>query len=307
MTENRSEPAGDLYLSTGLVLLLGRNIRCTPHRHFTASLTVSLDEPLYFRTSPHEEPRHTLGFVARSNALFELDTANALVMNLQLDPEKSDAMALDAIDFGEDEVVEIPEAILTPLRAKLRALTQGPRVYGHALKSAALTSLHPEPLRRRTFDPRIARVLSRLKRSFPEAPSSGQLAREVGLSEGRLLHLFAEHVGVPLRRYVLSLRLRRMLFFMAMGQTLTDAAQEAGFSDSAHLARVYRDMYGLPPSKILRSPSVRIHVEQDPHSFGDPHAEHDRMLIERYLPRKPPRQVEAPTSLTGLRPSDPGA
>jgi AraC-like DNA-binding protein len=281
MAVSERDPVGVLYLSTGLVLLLGRYINTAPHRHFAGSVTVSLEGPIRYRTlnGPWIEAR---GIVARPNAVFELDTGEALVMNFQIDPEKADAAALDALPFGTCEVIAFPDQILDPLIDTLRAMAHAPRVNGHAMRNATLYAICQEPRKPRTFDPRIARVLLLLKQTFPDAPTSGELAAQVGLSEGRLIHLFGEQLGVPLRRYVLSLRLRHVLFGLAMGHNLTDSAHEAGFCDSAHFTRVYRDMYGMPPSKILRSDTVRIRFQApDNGAPKSPHAEQDRPLLQR--------------------------
>ena len=131
--------------------------------------------------------------------------------------------------------------------------------------------------------------------AFPDAPSSGELATEVGLSEGRLIHLFSEQLGVPLRRYVLWLRVRYMLFCLSMNQNLTDAAHEAGFSDSAHYSRVFREMYGFAPSKLFRSDSVQIRLELSEDTVPSPHAEQDRKLVELIL-QKLVERTRPPTS-----------
>jgi AraC-like DNA-binding protein len=36
----------------------------------------------------------------------------------------------------------------------------------------------------------------------------------------------------------------------AAGGSLTDAAHEAGFADSAHLSRTFRRMFGVAPSSL---------------------------------------------------------
>ncbi|MBF6328091.1 helix-turn-helix domain-containing protein [Nocardia transvalensis] len=74
------------------------------------------------------------------------------------------------------------------------------------------------------------------------------LAREVNLSESRLGHLFTDEVGIPLRPYVRWLRMQRAIERLASGGSLTDAAHDAGFADSAHLSRACRGMFGRAPS-----------------------------------------------------------
>ena len=59
--------------------------------------------------------------------------------------------------------------------------------------------------------------------------------------------------GLPLRRYVLWLRLRDVLLSLAEGASLTEAAHAAGFADSAHMSRTFRDMFGVRPSMFLKN------------------------------------------------------
>ncbi|MBV9228376.1 MAG: AraC family transcriptional regulator [Chloroflexi bacterium] len=59
-----------------------------------------------------------------------------------------------------------------------------------------------------------------------------------------------------------SLRWQRLLVALrtsASGASLTEAAHAAGFADSAHLTRVFRTTFGLPPSRIFKnSHSVQV-------------------------------------------------
>jgi len=104
----------------------------------------------------------------------------------------------------------------------------------------------------REIDSRVREVLKILKQDFLAPPKAAELARRVGLSSGRLIHLFSEQMSLPLRRYVLWLRLRDVVLSLAMGHTLTEAAHRAGFADSAHMTRTFRGMFGMPPSRLSR-------------------------------------------------------
>lgn len=75
-------------------------------------------------------------------------------------------------------------------------------------------------------------------------------AAHVHLSEGRARHLFAEHTQMPFKAYVLWLRLERAVELYAQGHSLTEAAHEAGFADSAHLSRTFRRTFGLPAAAL---------------------------------------------------------
>ncbi len=75
-------------------------------------------------------------------------------------------------------------------------------------------------------------------------------ADNVGLSPGRASHLFVEETGLPFRTYLLWLRLVRAVDAYTAGASLTQAAQDAGFADSAHLSRTFRRMFGLPAASL---------------------------------------------------------
>ena len=78
------------------------------------------------------------------------------------------------------------------------------------------------------------------------------LSARVHLSASRFAHLFKKVVGVPVRRYVLWLKMRRALDLAIGGDSLTTAALSAGFSDSAHLSRSVRAMMGIAPEFLFR-------------------------------------------------------
>jgi AraC-like DNA-binding protein len=101
-----------------------------------------------------------------------------------------------------------------------------------------------------TPDPRVLRAIRMLADRVDDPPALGEAAAAVGLSPGRFRHLFVAETGLPYRGYVLWLRLGRAVDVFAAGGSLTDAAHDAGFADSAHLSRTFRRMFGLAPSSL---------------------------------------------------------
>lgn len=81
-------------------------------------------------------------------------------------------------------------------------------------------------------------------------PRLAEAAAAAHVSPSRLTHAFSHETGIPFRRYVPWTRIRRAVQEVSDGANLTDAAMNAGFSDSAHLSRVFRDNFGLPPSLL---------------------------------------------------------
>ncbi|WP_067810826.1 helix-turn-helix transcriptional regulator [Actinomadura kijaniata] len=88
-------------------------------------------------------------------------------------------------------------------------------------------------------------------------PSLTEAAAAVGLSATRLRHLFTEQLGLPYTAWRRWVRLQRAMAAVQRGATLTRAAHEAGFTDSAHLTRVCRAMFGITPTHALHATGWR--------------------------------------------------
>ncbi len=127
--------------------------------------------------------------------------------------------------------------------------------------------LNPPELAARTdfhIDARVLATIQRIKRSAPENLSVDELAAQVDLSSSRLASLFKQQVGIPIRRYRLWRRLYQSTISLARGMSLTDAALDAGFTDSAHFSRTYRAILGMRPSAaFIRQRNLRIHTTDD--------------------------------------------
>ncbi|MFT3743774.1 MAG: AraC family transcriptional regulator [Pyrinomonadaceae bacterium] len=106
------------------------------------------------------------------------------------------------------------------------------------------------------IDSRVAQSIEWIRASRDEGVSVQEIAAGVELSESRFSHLFTENVRVPVRRYLLWLRLRDAMHLFAKGESLTDIAYEAGFSDSAHLTRTFRSLLGIAPSALTKESTI---------------------------------------------------
>jgi AraC-like DNA-binding protein len=79
------------------------------------------------------------------------------------------------------------------------------------------------------------------------------LSHEAGLSPRQMRHAFARDVGLSMRAYLRWKRLRRAIAAVEEGASLSAAAASAGFADSAHLSRVFREQFGMTPTQGLSS------------------------------------------------------
>jgi AraC-like DNA-binding protein len=151
--------------------------------------------------------------------------------------------------------------------ADLRAHTYGWADNAHSLPvdpaAAALADVVADVVRDLQHDGRcgieterhaaVTEALGLLPTLVRNGPVRGvDVARTLGISATRLTHLFTEQMGIPLRPYILWLRLHVAVTRVRSGDDLTAAAHAAGFADGAQLARTCRRTFGLPESALSR-------------------------------------------------------
>lgn len=109
--------------------------------------------------------------------------------------------------------------------------------------------------RNRRVHPRVFRVIRHIQLHGTERAETSlvRLAEVAELSPSRLMHIFTESVGVPLRPFLLRLRMQRATHALVHGHTVTEAAHLAGFADASHLARTVRRAFGITPRELVTS------------------------------------------------------
>ncbi|MCW8964926.1 MAG: AraC family transcriptional regulator [Gammaproteobacteria bacterium] len=110
----------------------------------------------------------------------------------------------------------------------------------------------PDLLEPKPIDKRIRKAMEIMREDPAQSHSLESLAESVHLSATRFTHLFKDETGVPIRRYRQWLRFRQAIQQITSGETMTVAAMQAGFTDSAHFSRAFRSMFGLKPSEVFR-------------------------------------------------------
>jgi AraC-like DNA-binding protein len=221
------------------------------HSHHAFQLTLSLGGSF----SIHLEDRAVPGpFVLVAPDAPHAFEAIGLVAHLFLEPESRAGRALLKLAQGE------PAQRLTAEQARdAPALIQ--RAFENAndprgalreagLEIAARIASH---VRATEPDRRVREIIKWASENLERAPAINDAAEGVGLSPSRASHLFVEETGLPFRTYVLWLRLVRAVDAHTRGASLTEAAQEAGFADSAHLSRTFKRMFGLPAASLEMS------------------------------------------------------
>lgn len=179
--------------------------------------------------------------------------ADGLLVFVFVEPEGRQGRLLRERLFADGPLarlnVETVSAILAPLSATFEADLPPAQVL--ALAREVLDALAGEAPADPT-DPRVRRVMQFAEDNLDLPLTLASASAGIYLSPSRLRHLFVEETGLPFRTWLLWLRLVRALQAYSEGRTLTEAAHEAGFSDSAHLSRIFRRTFGLPATTLAR-------------------------------------------------------
>ncbi len=81
-----------------------------------------------------------------------------------------------------------------------------------------------------------------------------ELTSEVLLSNSRLSHLFKEHIGVSIKKYLVWNKLKQAInLYLDENTNLTDISIESGFFDQAHFTNSFKKILGVSPSKAYNS------------------------------------------------------
>ena len=226
------------------MIVWGPGFRTTGHSHHSVQLIMTMRGTLLVRGGSKDAWMRCGGVLVRPDAAHEVDARDSTVLIAFVDLESPLGTALGERIDGDISCVSDGEV------ARWRAALGRTPTEARVERWVRTKLLH----RRRPvkIHPRVNRVLTYLREKLGVSDdfSLKTLASVSGLSQSRFMHVFTESVGVPLRPYILWLRLQRAACDLQDGASITSAAHSAGFSDGAHLTRTFRRMLGMTPTDL---------------------------------------------------------
>jgi AraC family transcriptional regulator len=169
---------------------------------------------------------------------------------LFVEPESHSGRAIAHRLFGKSTLAQVPPDLVLDLVDQLKLSSVGKDdafLIGLGRSFVArLAGLGEAELP----DPRVQKIAAYVASRLDGPITLAAAAKSVGLSPGRVRHLFVEQTGLPFRTYLLWLRIMKAVGVFAGGGSLTEAAHEAGFADSAHFSRTFRRMFGIPAAAL---------------------------------------------------------
>lgn len=213
------EWTGQLWLGRDYGLVFGTLGRTARHAHYAHQLIIASGHPVHLNLDG--EPLTGQRVFIQSLRPHAIVEATEQVFSLYTEPLMFDAVVL--------------QEHLHDVEPTLPGLDQ-------ALQSCP---------RRQLDDPRIDRALAALDSLLSGKVAAATLAEQANVSLSQLERLFAQQVGLPVRRLVQWRRLRLAMALLLSGCNVTRAAHEAGFADTAHLSRTLKKIFGVTASQGL--------------------------------------------------------
>ena len=219
------------------------------HSHHAIQLCLPVDAEAQFQTEEHGDWHRYAGAIITPDVPHGFRAPGKVVANILFEPESAAGRSLLS-RYQATGLHELPRETVAKLVAPIAAAYFGgaedEELIGHARQ--AVSSIAGGVEESVPTDARVLEAIAEIRRHIDEPILLTRLARKVGLSSGRLRHLFVAETGVSFRAFVLWERLNRALALGFGGTSWTEAAHAANFSDSAHLSRTCRRMFGLAPS-----------------------------------------------------------
>ena len=258
-----SERKAIIYTSSKRSLYVGPLQRIVKRVNVATTLMVSIDGELEIIDFTNRTTHRSKSFLIPAGMNVTIDTHGSKVAQCFLD------------DLGEDLARLIPQ-----MQTKL-LLDKGTPVYCDIQQESEIIQhvdylLCQRPTNERAqaqidtwirkFNPgpnyvkdeRVEKAVSMIKEHCTDNLSVEEVAKTVNLSAPRLIQLFKQVTGVPIRRFRLWHRIFEAANRLSEGYSLTDAAIESGFSDYAQFSRVFKEMSGTTPSMAKNHTEIRV-------------------------------------------------
>ncbi len=255
-TDHEEAWRGSVFLWRERGLFLGSAGDTTVHTPHAIKIAIAIHGEVYLRAEGSRSWQTFKAAAIAPDYPHQLDGSAAQIALFYLIPETTEAQCvLESYGDGRS-IFAVPHRVIEALTPRLRHyLDNGCNAdEARALCDDLVEELTETTALYRKRDLRIVRALEYLRAAPDHRVNLPEIASTVALSPDRFAHLFRQEAGLPLRRYLLWLRLRAGIEQMASGDSsITTAAHATGFADAAHFSRTFRRMMGLTPSSLMRN------------------------------------------------------
>lgn len=254
--ERRKRPiagVGRIVVWPGASVWIGHHVGAVPdHAHHAIQVSLSLDGRFRIQAAGWGDWLDTTSAVVLPDRTHRLDGCGTAVATLFVEPNSTQGAAIRQrfghLDIGRLTDTET-ELAVAGLREHFASGSPDEVLAQHA--QGAICRIAGDPRRASRSDPRITAALSWMRAHLASPMRLQDVAAAVHLSPGRFRHLFVAQTGTSFRAWLLWARAEAAIAAGMHGTSWTDAAQEAGFADAAHLTRTCRRVFGISPTMLV--------------------------------------------------------
>jgi AraC-like DNA-binding protein len=244
-----------LFFSTGYFIYIGSAVDTIVHDHHAIQIAISFKDKIEM-ILPDSTLKHK-AVIINSDQPHECRTYDTTFLLINIDPECKIGVGLKKVCLVGQKAAALPDVMVEDLLEKIKPELSKEK---NANSIFTLILQFLQKLSRtggnEQLDERIIKVLEILRQPGHLPVKISDLAEKVYLSPSRLIHLFTEQVGIPIRKYFLWARLLTSLQYLIDARDLTAASLEGGFSDAPHFNRTFKRMFGLNPSLLLKNSQI---------------------------------------------------
>jgi AraC-like DNA-binding protein len=223
------------------------------HSHNTMQLILDTQNNFRFRVKNGQWNTYK-SLIIRENVCHQLDTHNSVQLIIYLDAESNGAKDIKSGPLLGKEIYapdlnifhlvnshELEQALVNPEAGRMESLIK-----------IILENLSKE-IGIQFSDERILLIEQTISHTHPAEVSIEMLAKKIYLSQSRLRSLFKKVTGTSIHHYMLCNKIRFATNLIMAGNSINEAAVEAGFTDSSHFHKMMVKLFGIAPSDFLKN------------------------------------------------------
>jgi AraC-like DNA-binding protein len=244
-----------LFFWTGQFMYIGKAVDTSIHDHHAIQIAISFDKAIEIKL-PDSSYKFKAAIID-SDQPHECRTYDNTFLLLNIAPESKIGITFKKKYLANQKIAELPDEKTSEFIGKLKIELKGEQNSNEIFsitRQFLYTLTNFEEVR--IFDARILEVLKLLNQQNDVQAKINDIASKVFISPSRLIHLFTDQVGIPIRKYILWTKLLIATQKIIDTKNITQAALEGGFSDAPHFNRIFKRMFGLNPSTLLKNSQI---------------------------------------------------
>ena len=228
-----------LYITKGAALYLGSVIDTEFHKHHALQFTFGLKND--FEIIIEENSLVTKSILLNINCNHKLIGKDGVQALLLVEPDSAYGKIFRKY-FGNElyKIFNFNSKIFESIESEIRKTLSIMNIV-----KIITSALNLKIDQHFSNDDRINKVINLIDTIDEKKITLKNLAHYVSLSESRLQHVFKKHTGISIKKYLQWKRLIDGINIIITGKDFTFSSHEAGFADSAHMSRTFKEMFGI--------------------------------------------------------------